>query len=174
MRSMALTRKFVAITVAGFACGGAAWAAAAVMPPAASGHVGALDETTTVASDSTSSTVADSTSSTVVDETTTTVADETTTTTTVPETTTTVGGTTPTTVACNHGANVSKVAHEAPRGHDAAPGAHGKAVSAAAHIKCPGQGDGTDDDGESGDDVPSTTVPGAATAHGHGHGHKAP
>ena len=69
---------------------------------------------------------------------TTTTSDPTTTTESTTTTTTTTLDTTAPTTTCNHGADVSKVAHEAPRGHG---NEHGKFVSAAAHQKC----NGTDD-----------------------------
>ena len=154
MTRIALARKLVATTVAAIACGGVAWASAAVVP--AGGHRSASEVSdTTVGPDSTTapdatSTTAGEATTTTADESTTTTVDEPTSTTTEPVTTTTVG--TPSSAPCNHGANVSQVAHDAPRGHDAEPGAHGKAVSAAAHEKCPGKTG--DDDAAEPDDSP--------------------
>src|SRR5882757_4475912 len=119
MARSALARKFVATTIAAIACGGVAWASAS-MVPAGGGHRSASEVSdTTAVSDST--TAPDATTTTFGDTTTTT--DETTSTTIEPVTTTTLAGT-PSTEPCNHGANVSKVAHAAPRGSDAEPGAH--------------------------------------------------
>ena len=145
MRTKALSRKLVAAAALGLVFGGATIAAAAVAPTGGSRHNLAVDESTTVGSDPTTTTVDDSTTTTVDDSTTTTVDESTTTT--VDEVTTTTMATP--TASCNHGQEVSDIAHRAPRGHDAPPGAHGKDVSAIAHEKC---GDHADDEGDAADD----------------------
>src|SRR5690242_12519288 len=93
MLAKGFTRKLVATTVAAFACGGVAWAAAATLP--APSHVHAADvvddsSTTGVVDDSSTTVVDDSSTTTEVDgDTTTTVVDEETSTTIVDEVTTT-------------------------------------------------------------------------------------
>ena len=166
MRTTALSRKLVATAALGLVFGGASIAAAAVAPSSGSSHNLAVDESTTVAPDGSTTTVApddstttvapdDSTTSTTVDESTTTTIDESTTTT-VDESTTTT--TAPPTTPCNHGADVSDVAHSAPRGHDAGPGAHGKAVSAIARAKCADHHE--DEGGAAGGDASANDTPG--------------
>jgi hypothetical protein len=92
-----------------------------------------IDGSTTSSIDETTSTESTTTEATTTSDSTTTTESTTTTTTTL--------ATTPTTGTCNHGADVSKVAHEAPRGNG---NEHGKAVSAAAHQKCNGSDDAAD------------------------------
>jgi hypothetical protein len=157
MTGKALTRKVAATVVAAFACGGAAWAAAATLPAGGGSHVqAAADESTT--GDLGSTTTGDL-------ETTTTGALETTTTGAL-ETTTTFDGTT-SSVPCNHGHDVSEVAHNTPPG----PG-HGAAVSAAAHKKCD-KGDDESGESEGGRHGPPADAghQGAEHSNGHGHGH---
>jgi hypothetical protein len=128
--------KVATVTIAVLAFGSAAaWAAAGDNAPDTTDTE--LEETTTSSSDvdsTTDPTVDDSTtSSSLVDETTTTSFDD--------STTTTVDTAPPT--ECHHGHNVSEVARNAPRGHG---NQHGKAVSEAAHQKCPTAEDGDDAD----------------------------
>ena len=145
MAGIAFARKLAATTVAALACGGVAWAAAAVGPAPGPHRAGAESETT-VDPESSTTTDAGVTTTSNDDSTTTSVAADTTTSTgvtttsTEPETTTTAGGATPA-GPCNHGEDVSRVAHSAPRGQDGPPGAHGAAVSAVAHENCATAGD---------------------------------
>jgi hypothetical protein len=169
MPGSAFARKLAATTVAAIACGGVAWASATMVPVhGGPQRSGAASETTVDPGSSTTTDTGVSTT-TVDDSTTTTVEAGTTTTTgatttsTEPVTTTTVLG--PTSPApCNHGEDVSRVAHTAPRGQDGPPGAHGAAVSAVAHEQCADAGD-HDDDSTSAQapedhDLPSPSAPG--------------
>jgi hypothetical protein len=119
--------KVASATVVALLSGTAAYAATTATTGSAHAraHASEVSESSTSSTDDTS-TSESTTSST--EETTTTEA----TTTTNGDTSTTVAPNTPTTT-CNHGADVSRVAHEAPRGNG---NEHGKAVSAAAHQKC--------------------------------------
>jgi hypothetical protein len=166
MIGKALTRKVAATAIAAFVCGGAAFAAAATLPAGSGSQVHAsADESTTGVDDSTTTTG---------DLETTTTGDLETTTTGDLETTTTFDGTT-TSVPCNHGHDVSEVAHNTPPG----PG-HGAAVSEAAHKKCDkgdDEGDeaGSDDQGENEDGPHGPPADaghqGAEHSHGQGHAH---
>ena len=104
--------KVLSAVVVSVLSGGAAWGMTNVATPS-SHSVSAADV------DSSTSTSVDDTTST--ESTTTTTEDTTTTddstTTTTEDTTTTTAVEDPTSGACHHGANVSRVAHEAPRGH---------------------------------------------------------
>jgi cytoskeletal protein RodZ len=146
--------KVVSAIAVSVLSGGAAWG----MTNVATSHSSRVAATEV---DSSTSSSVDETSST---ESTTSTTEETTTTddstTTTQETPTSVAAPTSTPATCNHGAEVSRVAHEAPRGHG---NEHGKAVSEAAHQKCeqggdaksdkPDQADGTDaNGGDSGQD----------------------
>jgi hypothetical protein len=131
--------KVASAVIVSLLSGGAAWgmtAAATASSHASRVHPSEIDGSTTSSVDETSSSESTTTEST-------TTSDPTTTT----ESTTTTVDATPPAGSCNHGADVSKVAHEAPSGHG---NEHGKAVSAAAHLKCDGQ-DGTDDAGDHGE-----------------------
>src|SRR3954468_19809873 len=171
MIGKALTRKVAATAIAAFMCGGAAWAAAATLPAGGGSRVQAsADESTTGVDEST--TTGDLETTTTGDLETTTTGDLETTTTADLETTTPFGGTT-TPVPCNHGHDVSEVAHNTPPG----PG-HGAAVSEAAHKKCDkGDHEGDDQDGddqgenEDGDHGPPAKPGHQGVEHSHGHGH---
>jgi hypothetical protein len=174
MAGIAFARKLAATTVAAIACGGVAWASAAVVPAHGGPHRAGAESETTVDPGSSTTTDAGASTTTIDDSTTTTVEAGTTTTTgatttsTEPETTTTVGGSTPS-VPCNHGEDVSRVAHTASRGQEGPPGAHGAAVSAVAHEKCADAGD-HDDDSTSGqapkdDGSPSPSAQGRSHQH---------
>jgi hypothetical protein len=121
--------KVVSAIAVSVLSGGAAWG----MTNVATSHSSRVAATEV---DSSTSSSVDETSST---EATTSTTEETTTTddstTTTQETPTSVAAPAPTSTpaTCNHGAEVSRVAHEAPRGHG---NEHGKAVSEAAHQKC--------------------------------------
>ena len=154
--------------------GAAAFAAGASGPHHGSAiHSAAVTDSSTDSSTESSTDPVDSTTTSVEDTTTTSFGDTTTTSTLDTTTTTTFDPTTSTTVPCNHGHDVSEVAHNAPRGHG---NEHGKAVSAAAHDKCHHDGEGADDqvgnDDQDGEHTPPTgLVPPAVHDHGHGHGH---
>jgi hypothetical protein len=167
MIGKALTRKVAATAIAAFVCGGAAFAAAATLPAGSGSQVHAsADESTTGVDDST--TTGDLGSTTTGDLETTSTGDLETTTTGDLETTTTFDGTT-TSVPCNHGHDVSEVAHNTPPG----PG-HGAAVSAAAHKKCDkgdkGDDEGDDESGETDGRPADAGHQGVEHSHGHGHG----
>jgi len=121
--------KVLSAVVVSLLSGGAAWG---VTASTASSHASSesteVDSSTSSSVEVTSST--DASTTTTEDSTTTTEASTTTTAETTP---TPLAPTTPVTGECNHGADVSRVAHEAPRGDG---NEHGKAVSAAAHQKC--------------------------------------
>ncbi|MCU1468318.1 MAG: hypothetical protein JWM72_4246 [Actinomycetia bacterium] len=150
MAGIAFARKLVATTVAAVACGGVAWASAAMAPAPGAPHRADAVSETTVDSESSTTTNAGASTTTIDNSTTTTIeADNTTstdvtTTSSEPQTTTTVSGP-KSTAPCNHGDDVSRVAHTAPRGHDGLPGAHGAAVSTVAHQKCANPGDNEKD-----------------------------
>jgi hypothetical protein len=168
MIGKALTRKVAATAIAAFVCGGTAFAAAATLPAGDGSRVhAAADESTTGVDEST--TGVDETT-TAGDLETTTTGDLETTTTGDLETTTTFDGTS---VPCNHGHDVSEVAHNTPPG----PG-HGAAVSDAAHQKCDKGDHEADDEGddESGEDESGTHGPPAdaghqGAEHSNGHAH---
>jgi len=128
--------KVASAVVVSLLSGGAAWGmtAATASSHASRVHPSEIDGSTTTSVDETSSTESTTTESTTTSDPSTTTESTTTT------TTTTLDTTAPTTT-CNHGADVSKVAHEAPRGHGSE---HGKLVSAAAHQKCNGADDAGD------------------------------
>ena len=132
--------KVVSAVAVSVLSGGAAWG----MTNATSSHSSRVAATEV---DSSTSSSVDATSST---ESTTSTTEETTTTdestTTTEETTTSVSTPASTAPTCNHGAEVSRVAHEAPRGHG---NEHGKAVSEAAHHKCDDGAEAADQDTQS-------------------------
>jgi cytoskeletal protein RodZ len=135
--------------------GGAAWAAsnAGELPGDAHHAKSAeVDDSTTTSSDSTTST----------SESTSTTSSTSTTTTTMHLDAPKPGAPPASSATCNHGADVSRVAHEAPRGHG---NEHGKAVSAAAHLKC--------DKNKAGDDAGESNESGGA-GETHGPPNKAP
>jgi cytoskeletal protein RodZ len=122
--------KVLSAVIVSLLSGGAAWGVtASTASPHGSSASTEVDSSTSSSIDETSSTEASTT--TTEDSTTTTEAS--TTTTVAEDTTTPLEPTTPVTGECNHGADVSWVAHEAPRGDG---NEHGKAVSDAAHQKC--------------------------------------
>jgi hypothetical protein len=129
--------KVVSAVVVSVLSGGAAWgmtaATASVHPSRV--HPSEIDGSTTSSVDETTTSESTTTESTTTTDSTTTTESTTTTTTTLDAT--------PPPSTCNHGADVSKVAHEAPRGHG---NEHGKAVSAAAHLKCGDAADGAEAD----------------------------
>jgi hypothetical protein len=164
-----LTRKAAAVAISAFVCGGAALAAAATMPaPGASHHSVAFDDPTSGVDSSTEAPTSDDvTTDEPTTEAPTTEApttDEPTTEAPTTDVPTSVGETT-TTLPCNHGSDVSAVAHSAPRGHDAPHGEHGKEVSDAAHHKCDHAGDGNDQ-GEDSNDQGGDTGGDQGDAHG--------
>ena len=137
--------------VVGALATGAGVALAETSPP--SPAVDPVTTTTTADSATTTTAVPDSTTTTTAPETTSTTAPPETTTTLAPTTTTTAPGGGEGTHPDNHGAEVSKAAHD--HSHDAECGNHGHYVSAVAHgqttcapagEKSHGKGDGEGDE----------------------------
>jgi hypothetical protein len=126
--------KVVSAIAVSVLSGGAAWG----MTNVVTSHSSRVAATEVDSSTSSSVDETSSTESTTTTEATTTTDDSTTTT---QETTTSVAAPTSTPATCNHGADVSRVAHEAPRGDG---NEHGKAVSEAAHQKCEHAADSAD------------------------------
>jgi cytoskeletal protein RodZ len=165
--------KVVSAIAVSMLSGGAAWGMTAATsshsPRAAGTEVESSTSSSVDETSSTESTTSTTEATTTTDDSTTTTDDSTTTT----EETTTTLATTPTSgpAPCNHGAEVSRVAHEAPTGDG---NEHGKAVSEAAHHKCGDAADAADAaDPTEKSDVESEHADAAeqGSEHGGGSGH---